>query len=244
MGKWQDARITPFADMKMSPANSALHYGQSIFEGLKAFRSESEDKILIFRPEENCKRLNRSAKRMCMPEIPEELFMEGLSQLVDLDRKWVPNKEDSSLYVRPFMFATDEYIGVRPSETYRFIIFTSPVGSYYSEPVKVKIETHYTRAVSGGTGAAKTAGNYAASLYPAKLAQEQGYHQLIWTDGKEHKYIEEAGTMNIMFVIGNKLRTAPLTDTILPGITRASVLQMAKDWGLDVQEKPVDNQQK
>ncbi|MFT5917231.1 MAG: branched-chain amino acid aminotransferase [Bacteroidia bacterium] len=238
-GEWQDLRIMPFADMQMSPATSALHYGQSIFEGLKAYPSESEDKVLIFRPDENCKRFNKSAIRMCMPEIPEEIFMEGLFKVIDIDRSWVPSQEGCSLYIRPFMFATDEYVGLKPSETYRFIIFTSPVGSYYSEPVKVKIETHYTRAVSGGTGAAKTAGNYAASLYPAKLAQEQGYHQLVWTDGKEHKYIEEAGTMNIMFVIGNKLRTAPLSDTILPGITRASVLQMARDWGLDVQEKPV-----
>ncbi|MFT6964158.1 MAG: branched-chain amino acid aminotransferase, partial [Flammeovirgaceae bacterium] len=187
-GEWQDLRIMPFADMQMSPATSALHYGQSIFEGLKAYPSESEDKVLIFRPDENCKRFNKSAIRMCMPEIPEEIFMEGLFKVIDIDRSWVPSQEGCSLYIRPFMFATDEYVGLKPSETYRFIIFTSPVGSYYSEPVKVKIETHYTRAVSGGTGAAKTAGNYAASLYPAKLAQEQGYHQLVWTDGKEHKY--------------------------------------------------------
>lgn len=238
-GVWKDCRIVPFDNMPLSPATSALHYGQSVFEGLKAYRSEQEDKILVFRPDENFKRLNKSAVRMCMPEIPEEIFMDGLFQLIDLDRKWVPDVAGCSMYIRPFMFATDEYIGLKPSEKYRFMIFTSPVGSYYSEPVKVKIETHFTRAVQGGTGFAKTAGNYAASLYPAKLAQEQGYHQLVWTDAKEHKYIEEAGTMNVMFVIGNTLRTAPISDSILPGITRKSVLQFAENWGLEVKEEPV-----
>ena len=239
-GKWQECKIVPFDSMSLSPATSALHYGQSIFEGLKAYKSESEDKILIFRPDENWKRFNKSAVRMCMPEVPKEVFMDGLMKLIDLDKQWVPNVPGCSLYIRPFMFATDEYIGLKPSENYRFMIFTSPVGSYYSEPVKVKIEKHFTRAAIGGTGAAKTAGNYAASLYPAKLAQEQGYHQLVWTDAKEHKYIEEAGTMNLMFIIGNTLRTAPLTsDTILPGITRKSVLRLAEEWNLEVSESPV-----
>lgn len=238
-GAWKDCRIVPFEKMELSPATSALHYGQSVFEGLKAYRSEQEDKILVFRPDENFTRLNASAVRMCMPEIPQEIFMDGLFQLIDLDRNWVPDVPGCSMYIRPFMFATDEYVGLKPSQNYRFIIFTSPVGSYYSEPVKVKIETHYTRATRGGTGFAKTAGNYAASLYPAKLAQEQGYHQLIWTDGKEHQYIEEAGTMNIMFVIGDTLRTPPTSDSILPGITRKSVLAIAKEWGLTIEEKPV-----
>lgn len=240
-GEWTDCKIVPFDHMPLSPATSALHYGQSVFEGLKAYRSEKkEGEVLIFRPDENFKRFNRSAERICMPAVPERIFMDGLRELINLDRAWVPTKAGCSLYIRPFMFATDEYIGLKPSSRYRFMIFTSPVGSYYSEPVKVKIETHFTRAAAGGIGHAKTAGNYAASLYPAKLAQEQGYHQLVWTDAKEHKYIEEAGTMNIMFIIGNKLRTAPTTgDTILPGITRKSVLQLAKDWGLEVEEAPV-----
>ena len=238
-GAWRDCRIVPFEHMELSPATSALHYGQSIFEGLKAYRSEQEDKILVFRPDENFHRLNKSAVRMCMPEITQEIFMDGLFQLIDLDKNWVPNVPGCSMYIRPFMFATDEYIGLKPSENYRFVIFTSPVGSYYSEPVKVKIETHFTRASHGGTGFAKTAGNYAASLYPAKLAQQAGYHQLIWTDAVEHKYIEEAGTMNVMFIIGNTLRTAPTSDSILPGITRKSVLHLAQEWGLEVKEEPV-----
>lgn len=238
-GEWKSCRIVPFEKMDLSPATSALHYGQSIFEGLKAYRSEQEDKILVFRPDENFNRLNASAVRMCMPEIPREIFMDGLFQLIDLDRAWVPDVPGCSMYIRPFMFATDEYIGLKPSERYRFVIFTSPVGSYYSEPVKVKIETYFTRAAQGGTGFAKTAGNYAASLYPAKLAQEQGYHQLVWTDAVEHKYIEEAGTMNVMFIIGDTLRTAPTSDSILPGITRKSVLRIANEWGLKVEESPV-----
>jgi branched-chain amino acid aminotransferase len=239
-GEWKRCRIVPFEDMPLSPATSALHYGQSIFEGLKAYRNEKEDgQVLIFRPDENFKRMNLSAQRMCMPTLPEHIFMDGLLELIRLDRDWVPDTADCSLYIRPLMFATDEYVGLKPSANYRFIIFNSPVGAYYSEPVRVKIESHYTRAVSGGTGFAKTAGNYAASMYPAKKAQEQGYHQLIWTDGREHKYIEEAGTMNLMFVIGDTLRTAPTSDSILPGITRKSVLQLAKEWGVKVDESPI-----
>lgn len=238
-GVWQDPQIIPYEDFALSPATSALHYGQSIFEGLKAYPSNNGEDILIFRPDENLKRFNRSADRMCMPQVPESIFIDGLFELLNLDKNWVPNVKGSSLYIRPFMFAADEFIGVKPSSRYRFIIFTCPVGAYYAEPVKVKIETEFTRAAAGGVGAAKTAGNYAASLYPAKKAQEQGYHQLIWTDGKEHKYIEEAGTMNIMFIIGDTIRTAPLSDTILPGITRKTVLQLAKEWGYKVDESPV-----
>jgi len=237
-GKWGNFKIVPYGDLSISPANSALHYGQSIFEGLKAHRTESGE-VLVFRPEENAKRLNKSAVRMCIPEIPEEVFMQGLHQLLNLDKQWVPSKAGTSLYIRPFIFATDPYIGIRPSETYKFMIFTAPVGAYYSEPVKVKIETSYTRAVSGGTGAAKTAGNYAAALYPAVQNQKSGYHQLIWTDGKNHEYIEESGTMNVLFLIGDALITAPTGDTILNGITRNSVIALAKEWGLNVEERPV-----
>lgn len=237
-GQWSDLRIEPYADLSLSPANSALHYGQSIFEGLKAHRADNGD-VLVFRPEDNARRLNRSAVRMCIPEIPEEIFMQGLHELLRLDSAWVPDRAGTSLYIRPFIFATDPYIGIRPSDTYKFIIFTAPVGAYYAEPVRVKIETSYTRASKGGTGAAKTAGNYAAALYPAVQNQQSGYHQLIWTDGQTHEYIEESGTMNVMFLIGDKLITAPTGDTILQGITRDSVLTIAREWGVTVEERPV-----
>lgn len=236
-GQWQNLEITPYRNLSFSPAMSALHYGQSIFEGLKAYR-EGDD-ILTFRAKDNFARMNRSAQRMCIPQIPEEIVGHALKKLLELDAKWVPAGDSNSLYIRPFLFATDEYVGIKPSDTYKFIIFTCPVGNYYSEPLKVKIESHYTRAANGGVGEAKCAGNYAASLYPARMAQQKGYHQLVWTDGKEHKYIEESGTMNIMFVIGDKLITPALTGTILPGITRDSVLTIAKDWGYQVEERPV-----
>ncbi len=237
-GEWKNFQIIPYQELSISPANAALHYAQSIFEGLKAHRNADGD-ILIFRPEENAKRLQRSAIRMCMPPVPTELFMEAIDQLIKLDQKWVPSETGTSLYIRPFQFATDPFIGVRPSETYKFIVLTGPVGGYYSEPVKVKIEKHFTRAVRGGVGAAKTAGNYAASLYPAKKAQEQGYHQLVWTDGQTHEFIEESGTMNIMFIVDGKLITPPTSDSILEGITRESALTLARDWGLDVEERPI-----
>ena len=237
-GKWGNFKIGPYGNLSISPANATLHYGQSIFEGLKAHRAENGE-VLVFRPEANAARLNKSAVRMCIPELPEEIFMQGLQELLELDKQWVPGKKGTSLYIRPFIFATDPYIGIRPSETYKFMIFTAPVGAYYSEPVNVKIETGYTRAVAGGTGAAKTAGNYAASLYPAVQNQKSGYHQLIWTDGKTHEYIEESGTMNVLFLIGDTLITAPTGDTILNGITRNSVITLAKEWGIKVEERPV-----
>ncbi|MTI33123.1 branched-chain amino acid aminotransferase [Xanthovirga aplysinae] len=237
-GEWANFQIVPYQDLKLNPANSALHYGQSIFEGLKAYRNEKNE-VLVFRPDQNARRLRESAMRMCMPELPEEIFMTGLNKLLELDSAWVPSGKDKSLYIRPFIFAMDDYLGIRPSDTYKFMIITGPVGAYYSEPVKVKVETRFSRAVEGGTGAAKTAGNYAASLYPAKLAQQQGYHQLIWTDSKEHRYIEESGTMNVMFLIGNKLITANTGDTILHGITRDCALTLARDWGYEVEERRV-----
>jgi branched-chain amino acid aminotransferase len=237
-GQWKDLRIEPFRHLSMSPANAALHYGQSIFEGMKAHRGP-DGNVLIFRPDKNAQRFNRSAVRMCMPEIPEELFTGALTELVRLDRDWIPQEEGTSLYLRPFMFAYDEYIGVRPSLTYRFMIFTSPVGGYYNKPVKVKIETKFVRAAEGGTGAAKTAGNYAASLYPAQLAVQQGYDQLIWTDAKTQTFIEEAGTMNIMLIIDNKLVTPPTSGTILEGVTRDSILELARHWNYPVEERKV-----
>lgn len=237
-GEWGNFRITPYEDLRISPASPAIHYGQAIFEGLKAYKNELGE-ISVFRPDMNFRRFNISARRMALPEIPEEVFMEGLYTLLDLDRKWIPSTAGTSLYIRPFMFSADEYIGIRPSKNFKFMIITCPVGAYYSQPVKVKIETGYTRAVKGGTGFAKAAGNYAGALYPAKVAQDQGYHQLIWTDGIEHKYIEESGTMNIMFVIDGKLVTPSLSDSILAGITRDSVLTIARDWGMEVEERKV-----
>jgi branched-chain amino acid aminotransferase len=235
---WTNLRILPYQPLQLSPANSALHYGQSVFEGMKAYKNK-EGEVVIFRPLDNFNRLNRSAERMCMPPLSEEVFMSGLSELLKLDSQWVPEGENTALYIRPFIFATDDYIGIRPSDTYTFMIFTCPVGAYYSEPVRVRIETHYSRATEGGTGAAKAAGNYAASLYPARQAQKKGYHQLVWTDSKTHEYIEESGTMNIMFIIDEKLITTPLSDTILAGITRNSVLTLAREWGYPVEERRI-----
>ncbi len=238
-GEWQAPTIVPFANLSLHPATSAIHYGQSIFEGLKAQKGE-DGEILVFRPDMNAKRFNESAVRMSMAPVPEEIFLEGLRALLDLDKDWVSSNEGQSLYIRPFMFATDDYVGIRPSERYKFLIITSPVGAYYSEPVPVKIETKYTRAAAGGVGRAKAAGNYAASLYPAKLAAEEGYRQLIWTDAKTHKYIEEAGTMNVVFVINDVVITpSEANDTILKGITKKSVLQIAKEWGYKVEERDV-----
>lgn len=238
-GRWGGNKILPYGDISVSPATPAIHYGQSIFEGMKAYRSP-EGEILLFRPLDNFNRLNISADRMCMPHVEEEVFMEGLSQLIKLDEKWVPSAENTSLYIRPFVFSADEYIGIRPSVDFDFMIITCPVGKYYSKPVKVKIETKYARAVEGGTGYAKAGGNYGGALHPAKLAQENGYDQLIWTDGKEHKYIEEAGTMNVLFIIDDVLVTAPAGDTILKGITRDSVLTLARDWGMKVEERRLE----
>lgn len=237
-GKWQNARIVPYGNMLISPATPALHYGQSIFEGMKAYAGADGD-ALVFRPFDNWRRLNISGERMCMPAVPEELFMESLRELIELDRNWIPQTEGSSLYIRPFLFSADEFIGIRPSEDFTFMIILSPSGPYYSTPVKVKIETHYTRAVAGGTGYAKAGGNYGGAIYPAKLAQDQGYHQLIWTDGKTHEYIEESGTMNVMFVIDNVLITPAVSDSILAGITRDSVLKLARHWGMNVEERKI-----
>jgi branched-chain amino acid aminotransferase len=237
-GKWQTATISPYEDVPMSYAMSALHYGQAIFEGMKAYKNDKGE-VSLFRPTENFKRLNKSAIRMCMPEVPEEIFMGGLLELLRLDSAWVPTSDSGSLYIRPFLIATDEAIGVKPSETYKFVIITCPAGKYYSEPIKVIVETHYFRAVQGGVGYVKAAGNYGRSLYPTKLAQQKGYQQVIWTDSATHHFVEESGTMNLMFVIGDTLLTPALSDTILAGITRDSVLALARDWGMKVEERKV-----
>ncbi|AFL84981.1 branched chain amino acid aminotransferase apoenzyme [Belliella baltica DSM 15883] len=236
-GEWGNFRIEPYAPLQLNPANATLHYGQSVFEGMKAYKNDAGE-TLLFRADANQKRLNESAKRMCIPELPENIFMEGLLQLLKIDSAWIPNRPGYSLYIRPFIFATDDYLGIRPSEKYKFMIFTCPVGHYYSKPVSVKVESKYTRAAEGGTGYAKAAGNYAGSLYPALLAQKEGYDQLLWTDGKSHQHIEESGTMNVMFIINDTLITAPTTTgTILKGITRDSVLTLAREMGVKVEER-------
>jgi branched-chain amino acid aminotransferase len=237
-GQWQNLRIVPYGDMALSPATAALHYGQAIFEGMKAYKNDAGE-VLTFRARDNWARFNRSAERMCMPTVPEEVFMGGLTELLRLDAGWVPSQPGSSLYIRPYMFATDAYLGVRPSDSYLFIIFTGPVGTYYANPPRVKIETTYIRAAEGGVGAAKCAGNYAASLYPAKLAQQEGYDQLIWTDARDHAFVEESGTMNVMFMIDGKLVTPAVSDTILDGITRRSIVEIARHWGVPVEERRV-----
>jgi branched-chain amino acid aminotransferase len=235
-GAWQSISIQPYGPLEYQPAMMSLHYGQSIFEGMKGYRSKDGD-IQVFRPEENLKRFNKSALRMCMPEVPEEIFLGGLRELLKLDQAWVPAKEGCSLYIRPFMFATDEYVGVTPSATYKFIIFNCPVGSYYTKPLRVRVETEYIRSAKGGVGFAKNSGNYGGSLFATQNAIKDGYDQIIWTDSATHEFVEEAGTMNLMFVINGALVTAATGDTILDGVTRKSVMRIAQDWGIEVQER-------
>lgn len=238
-GAWQGAEIVPYQPLEMTPAMSALNYGQSIFEGMKATRCP-DGSIRLFRPEENWNRMNYSAYRMCMPELPKEIFIEGLKELIALDRQWVPSPEQGSLYIRPLMFATDEYIGVKASEKYLFTIFTCPVGPYYAEPVNLLVNPQFIRAAIGGTGSAKFAGNYAAAMYPDKLAKAQGYHNVLWLDAKENRYIEECGTMNVFFVIDGTVITPNLSGTILQGITRNSLIHLLKGEGkYTVEERPI-----
>ncbi len=235
-GKWGEAVIKPYSKLSIAPSVCALHYGQSVFEGLKAQLSP-QGRPILFRPQENYKRMNRSAYRLCMPEIPYHIFMDGLQELVKLDHAWIPPTDKGSLYIRPLYFATDEYVGIRPSDTYIFTIFTCPVGAYYSKPVSLLTSREFVRATQGGTGSAKCAGNYAGSILPDKIAKSQGYDNVLWLDAKEHTYIEECGTMNVFFVIDNKVITSPLTGTILAGINRDSVIRLLKDNGYDVEER-------
>lgn len=236
--EWHDFRIEPFGKIPLSPTLSALHYGQSIFEGMKAYKTPSGE-ITLFRPEENLKRLNKSAERMSMPSLPEDIFMEALTQLLNLDKNWIPSSEGSSLYIRPFMFATDDFLGVKSSDTYSFMIYACPVSAYYAGNIKVKIEEHYTRAAAGGVGSAKCAGNYAASLYPRNLAQKDGFDQVLWTDGLTHTKIEETGTSNVFVVTKNGVYTPNLTDSLLAGITRDSVIKLIKDHQIPLFEQPI-----
>jgi branched-chain amino acid aminotransferase len=238
-GVWKTAAIKPFQPILISPSLTALHYGQAIFEGIKAYHNQNGG-VHIFRPFENFKRFNISAARMEMPQVPEEIFMEGLRQLITLDIKWVPNKEDHSLYIRPFMFGSDEVIGVRPSDKYKFIIILSPTGPYYNAPMRIYVEETCIRAAPGGTGYAKTAGNYGAAMFPTAEAKRKGYDQVLWMDAFENRYVQECGTMNIFFIIGNKAITPDLTaGTILDGVTRNSTIVLLQEMGVQVEERPL-----
>jgi len=237
-GEWKNLRIIPYGHISVSAASPAIHYGESVFEGMKAYRGQKGD-ALVFRPHDNWKRLNISADRLALARVPENIFDRALNALLTVDRAWIPTAAGGSLYIRPFLFSADEYIGIRPSANFTFMIITSPAGAYYSTPVRVKIETQYSRSVAGGTGFAKAAGNYGGAIYPSKLAQDQGYHQLLWTDGKTHEYIEESGTMNVVFVMEDRIVTPALSDTILAGITRDSVLTLARHWGWKVEERKI-----
>ena len=236
-GEWKTVEIKPYQTLSLAPSCAALHYGQAIFEGVKAYKNQ-EGKAFIFRPGENFKRFNISAERMEMPEVPEEIFIEGMKQLVKLDEDWIPNKPDHSLYIRPFMFSSDEVIGVKPSEKYKFIIILSPTGPYYSAPMRIYVEEKYVRAVPGGVGYTKNAGNYGAAMYATAEAIRKGYDQVLWTDAFEHKYVQECGTMNVFFIIGNKAITPGLEEgTILAGVTRESTIQLLQELGLEVEER-------
>ena len=237
-GKWTNFQIVPFQNFEIHPACLALHYGQAIFEGMKASKG-IDGKPYFFRPEKHSERINASAYRMCMPDFPEDLFQQAIHELVDLDQGWIPEKEGSALYIRPYMFANGEFIGVAPSDTYKFVIFTGPVGPYYAKPVRLLVADKYVRAVPGGVGEAKTAGNYAASLLPAKLANQQGFDQILWMDGHEFKYVQEVGTMNIFFVIDGKVVTPSSDGAILKGITKDTIIHILRDKGYIVEERPV-----
>lgn len=237
-GEWQQPMIVPFANLSLNPATLALHYGQTVFEGMKAFRLH-DGRVNIFRIEKHYDRFVRSLDRMCMAAPAREMFVEGLMKLVELDKAWVPGQPGSALYLRPFVYASEAKFGVKISEQYRFVIFTGPVPELYAKPIKVKVETNYVRAVKGGTGFAKCGGNYGGAYYPTKLAREQGYDQVLWTDGRENKFIEESGMMNVMFVINDTLVTPPLSDSILDGVTRDSLLTLAGNLDWKIEERPV-----
>mgnify|MGYP001247909184 CR=1 FL=1 len=237
-GGWLVPEIKPYGPIKMFPGTHVLHYGQSIFEGMKAFKNDNNE-ILFFRKEENFKRLNESAIRLSIPEIPEDIFMNGLTELLKLDSEWCKSDDGYSLYIRPFIFASSEWIKASSADEFTFMIITSPTMNYYPASIDLVIEQHFSRATRGGVGYAKAAGNYAGSFYPTKIANSKGFTQVIWTDSKEHKYIEESGTMNIWFRIQNKLITPSLSDSILGGITRDSILKIAIDLEIEVEERNV-----
>ncbi|MBF0118529.1 MAG: branched-chain amino acid aminotransferase [Desulfobacterales bacterium] len=238
---WHSPRIEPYSSIEMAPSTMVLHYGQAVFEGLKAFRTES-GKIQLFRPKDNLKRMNRSSKLLCIPAIDEKFVLDALKELIKIEKDWVPDEPGTSLYIRPTIIATDPFLGVRASYTYRFFIILCPVGAYYAEgfnPVKIWVTKEHVRAVRGGIGEAKTPGNYAASLYAAEDAHEKGYTQVLWLDGVLQKYVEEVGSMNIFFVINGEIITPMLNGSILPGITRDSVISLAKQWKIPVSERRI-----
>jgi len=238
-GEWKNVEIKPYQPMLLSPSIAALHYGQAIFEGIKAYKDQ-QGNAFIFRPQENYRRFNISADRMQMPQVPEELFIEGMKQLVSLDKNWIPQIEDHSLYIRPFMFSSDEVIGVRPSENYKFLIILSPTGPYYNAPMRIYVEEKYVRAAPGGVGYAKAAGNYGAAMYATAKAKSLGYDQVLWTDAFEHKYVQEIGTMNVFFIIGEYAITPSLEQgTILDGVTRQSTITLLQEFGFKVEERPL-----
>jgi branched-chain amino acid aminotransferase len=238
-GEWKNVEIKPYQPLLMEPSLAALHYGQAIFEGIKAYK-DADGNAAIFRPYDNFKRFNLSAERMQMPTVPEEIFMEGMRLLIDIDKNWIPAMPDHSLYIRPFMFSSDPVIGVKPSDTYKFMIILSPTGPYYATPMRIYVEETYTRAAPGGVGFSKNAGNYGGSMLATALARKQGYDQVLWTDAFEHKYLQEVGTMNVFFIIGNKAVTPSLEDgTILAGVTRDSAIVVLKEMGLDVVERKI-----
>ena len=238
-GEWSSGEIKPYENISISPSSRALHYGQAIFEGMKCFKSE-QDELFLFRPEENFKRFNKSSIRLAIPEIQEDIFFNGLKELLKIDSEWVKKGIGNALYVRPFVFASEPSINASEANEYTFMIICSPSKSYYGDmEISVKIEEKYSRAAKGGVGYAKAAGNYAAAFYPTKLAIEQGFQQIIWTDSNNHNAIEEAGTMNLFFVIGDKLITSPTSDSILDGITRKSIIELAKFHNIDVLEREI-----
>ncbi len=236
-GEWKTPQIKPYQPLSLAPSIAAIHYGQAIFEGIKAYKNANGD-AFVFRPHDNFKRFNISAERMQMPAVPEDIFMDGLKILVDMDREWIPAQEDHSLYIRPFMFSSDEMIGVKPSDKYKFMIILSPTGPYYNTPMRIYVEEQYVRAVPGGVGYAKAAGNYGAAMYATAEAKKKGYDQVLWTDAFEHKYVQECGTMNVFFIIGNTAVTPDLgAGTILAGVTRDSVIAVLKELGLSIEER-------
>jgi branched-chain amino acid aminotransferase len=243
-GEWLQPSILPFSNLSLSPSTLALHYGQTVFEGMKAFympggSNGQKGRVNIFRIDKHYERFVRSLERLCMAVPPREVFETGLAKLVETDREWVPRTPGSSLYLRPFVYASEAKFGIKISEQYRFVIFTGPVAELYARPIKVKVETNYIRAARGGTGAAKCGGNYGGALYPTQLARQEGFDQVLWTDSAEHQFIEESGMMNVMFVINDTLVTPPLSDSILDGVTRETILILANDLGYKTEERPV-----
>ncbi|WP_185878035.1 branched-chain amino acid aminotransferase [Blattabacterium cuenoti] len=238
-GRWKDSIIKPFEKILLSPISLVFHYGQAVFEGMKAYK-DKKNKVFLFRPEENFKRINKSAIRLEMPAIPENIFMNGLKKLVDIDRNWIPKSYGKSLYIRPFLIATSGILSAKPSKDYIFIIISTPVDSYYNHPLKVKIEENYSRSVKGGVGFAKAAGNYASSFYPTKIANNEGFDQILWTDSSTHTKIEELGTMNVFFLLKDKLITPKANDSILRGITCNSILTLAREEKIIVEERDLN----